>query len=305
MVCQCCFYYSGFGVRDIHGLHQAFSFIPVRTDIHCSQHKAASTVAWEHLSQNHPFSKNRQQMSKQYINMTFGADKIRVSSLLLAFSCLLAALFTSFGSFKTVNKTVFFTSIIGARFVVQCAIFMGLVLWIAIDFGPVFSKILIFYTFTAFIFPSQKSSAHFGKQWDQIWGWSVYFWKINLKTCYRFVKTMSDDAGRIPLHVGVICFHMCGKLQCQLILEHHCEKSLHARQPHWCIPRETAATVTISHLAWKELMHFWPKERTNAFLAWKNQCIFGIERTDAFLAEKRTNAFLGMKREPMHFEAMK
>ena len=88
-------------------------------------------------------------MSKQYINVTFGADKIRVSSLLLAFSCLLAALFTSFGSFKTVNKTVFFTSIIGARFVVQCAIFMGLVLWIAIDFGPVFSKILIFYTFTA------------------------------------------------------------------------------------------------------------------------------------------------------------
>ena len=92
--------------------------------------------------------------------------------------------------------------------------------------------------------------------------------------CYRFVKTMSDDAGRIPLHVGVICFHMCGKLQCQLILEHHCEKSLHARQPHWCIPRETAATVTISHLAWKELMHFWLKREPMHFWAWReNQCI--------------------------------
>ena len=47
------------------------------------------------------------------------------------------------GTLKNVNKTVFFTSIIGARFVV--AIFVGLLLWNAIDFG----KIFIFYTFIA------------------------------------------------------------------------------------------------------------------------------------------------------------
>ena len=36
---------------------------------------------------------------------------------------------------------------------------------------------------------------------------------------------MSDDAGRIPLHVGVICLPVRGKLQCQLILEHRRENS--------------------------------------------------------------------------------
>ena len=44
---------------------------------------------------------------------------------------------------------VFFTSIIGARFVIQFTVFIGLILWIAIDFGHIFSKILIFYTFIA------------------------------------------------------------------------------------------------------------------------------------------------------------
>ena len=31
---------------------------------------------------------------------------------------------------------------------------------------------------------------------------------------------MSDDAGRIPLYVGVICLYVHRKLRCQLILEH-------------------------------------------------------------------------------------
>ena len=44
---------------------------------------------------------------------------------------------------------VFFTYIIGAAFVVQFTLFIGLILWIANDFGPIFSKILIFYTFIA------------------------------------------------------------------------------------------------------------------------------------------------------------
>ena len=45
---------------------------------------------------------------------------------------------------------VFFTSIIGARLIViQFTVFIGLILWIAIDFGHIFSKILIFYTFIA------------------------------------------------------------------------------------------------------------------------------------------------------------
>ena len=53
------------------------------------------------------------------------------------------------GALKNVNKAVFFTSITGAGFVVQFTIFIGLTLWIAINFGPIFSKILIFYTFIA------------------------------------------------------------------------------------------------------------------------------------------------------------
>ena len=83
--------------------------------------------------------------------MTFGADKnIRVSSFLLKFSCLSAALFTwLLGALKNVNKTVFFTSIIGTAFVVQFSVFIGLMLRIAIDFGHIFGKILIFYTFIA------------------------------------------------------------------------------------------------------------------------------------------------------------
>ena len=36
---------------------------------------------------------------------------------------------------------------------------------------------------------------------------------------------MSDDAEKIPLHVGVICLPVCEKLQYQFILEHHCKKS--------------------------------------------------------------------------------
>ena len=36
---------------------------------------------------------------------------------------------------------------------------------------------------------------------------------------------MSDDTGRIPLHVGGICLRVHGKLQSHLILEHCCENS--------------------------------------------------------------------------------
>ena len=47
---------------------------------------------------------------------------------------------------------VFFTSIVGAGFMVQFVVFICLVLWIAIDFGHIFSKILIFCTFiTTFV----------------------------------------------------------------------------------------------------------------------------------------------------------
>ena len=36
---------------------------------------------------------------------------------------------------------------------------------------------------------------------------------------------MSDDAGRIPLRVGVICLSVCRKLQSQLILEYSYKNS--------------------------------------------------------------------------------
>ena len=36
---------------------------------------------------------------------------------------------------------------------------------------------------------------------------------------------MSDDTGRIPLHVGGICLRVHGKLQSHLILEHCYENS--------------------------------------------------------------------------------
>ena len=41
----------------------------------------------------------------------------------------------------------------------------------------------------------------------------------------RICKTVSDDTGRIPLCVVVICLCVHGKLQSQLILEHCCENS--------------------------------------------------------------------------------
>ena len=53
------------------------------------------------------------------------------------------------GALKNLNKAIFFTSITGAGFVVQFTIFIGLTLWIAIDFGNIFGKILIFYSFMA------------------------------------------------------------------------------------------------------------------------------------------------------------
>ena len=60
------------------------------------------------------------------------------------------------------------------------------------------------------------SSERFSEQGNKIWGWSVCFRIAR----YRFVgvicKTMLDDAGRIPLHVGVICLPVRGKLQRQL-----------------------------------------------------------------------------------------
>jgi len=56
-----------------------------------------------------------------------------------------------FGSFENVNKTVFFISIIGAKFVIQFAIFIGLLLWIAIDLGHIFSKILIYSFMATFV----------------------------------------------------------------------------------------------------------------------------------------------------------
>ena len=75
---------------------------------------------------------------------------MRVSSLLLTFSCLSTALFTCLlGALKNVNKTLFFTSIIGAISVVHFPDFIGLILWVAIDFGHMFCKILTFYNFIA------------------------------------------------------------------------------------------------------------------------------------------------------------
>ena len=71
--------------------------------------------------------------------MAFGADFLFVSSVV----------YMSCGSFENVNKTIFFTSMIGSRFVIQFAVFIGLILWIAINFGQIFSKILIFYSFIA------------------------------------------------------------------------------------------------------------------------------------------------------------
>ena len=41
----------------------------------------------------------------------------------------------------------------------------------------------------------------------------------------QICKTMSDDTGRVPLHVDVICLHIRRKLQCQLILERRCKNS--------------------------------------------------------------------------------
>ena len=123
---------------------------------------------------------------------------------------------------------------------------------------------------------------------------------------------MSDDAGRISLHVGVIRLHVRGKLQCQLILE------TIARSSYMHVSPTDASQVGSQHVAkgdgshcdydhiWherenrcisgqkKEPMHFW-HERTNAFLAQREPMHFWHKRENQCISlhEERTNAFCG------------
>ena len=72
------------------------------------------------------------------------------------------------------------------------------------------------------------------------------------KNMLQICKTMLDDAGRIPLHLGVICLPVHRKLQSvnlrtvakvvatgMLALLTHCELA------RYTLPRETAAVATI------------------------------------------------------------
>ena len=66
---------------------------------------------------------------------------------------------------------------------------------------------------------------HFSEQGDENLGLVGLFSDNQSKNMLQICKTVSDDTRRILRPVGVICLPAHGKLQCQLILDHHRENS--------------------------------------------------------------------------------